>query len=180
MLNTYPAWKYIVILGALIFGLIYALPNIYPPDYAIQISTEASGGTVSTNDLKRISAVLDDAGIEYFGEEIQGTNALLRVTSAEDQLKGQSLIQRALDSGRESYIVALNSAATTPAWLVSMGAQPMKYGLDLRGGVHFLMEVDTDRTIADRLKGQETDIKRKLREEKLRYREFSQDDNGVF
>jgi preprotein translocase subunit SecD len=178
MLNTYPAWKYIVLVVALLFGLVYALPNIYPPDYAIQISTEASGGTISSQNLKQISGMLEDAGIEYFGEHIQGTNALFRVTSAEDQLKAQEIVQRALNTGKESFVVALNSAATTPDWLVSVGAQPMKYGLDLRGGVHFLMEVDTDRTISDRLKGQETDIKRMLREAKIRYKEFSLDDSG--
>lgn len=179
MLNTYPAWKYIVLVGALFFGLIYALPNLYPPDYAIQISTEASGGSISPQNLKQISGILDDAGIEYFGETIQGTNALLRFTAADDQLKAQALVQRALDEGRGSFVVALNSAATTPDWLVSVGAQPMKYGLDLRGGVHFLMEVDTMRTVSDRLKGQETDIKRKLREARIRYRQFSQDEDGT-
>jgi preprotein translocase subunit SecD len=179
MLNTYPAWKYIVLVVALLFGLVYALPNLYPPDYAIQISTEASGGAVSAQDLKQVTDVLDDAAIEHFGEQIQGTNALVRLTSAEDQLKAQSIVQRALDESSESYVVALNSAATTPGWLVSMGAQPMKYGLDLRGGVHFLMEVDTDTTISDRMKGQETDIKRKLREARLRYKEFGQEENGT-
>ncbi len=179
MLNTYPVWKYLVILAALIFGVIYALPNLYPPDYAIQVTKEASGGSVSVQNLKEISKVLDDAGIEYFGAELQGTNALLRVTTAEDQLKAQDLVQRALAESRESYVVALNSAATTPGWLVSAGAQPMKYGLDLRGGVHFLMEVDTRKTVKDRLKGQETDIKRKLREARLRYTDFTQDENGT-
>ncbi|MDK1022635.1 MAG: protein translocase subunit SecD [Gammaproteobacteria bacterium] len=179
MLNTYPAWKYMVLVGALMFGLIYALPNLYPPDYAIQITTDASGGAISLQNLQQISAILEDAGIEYFGAAIQGTNALLRLTSADDQLRAQSIVQRALDEGRGSFVVALNSAATTPDWLVSVGARPMKYGLDLRGGVHFLMEVDTMKTVSDRLKGQETDIKRQLREARIRYRQFSQDDNGA-
>lgn len=179
MLNTYPAWKYMVLVGALMFGLIYALPNLYPPDYAIQITTDASGGSISLQNLQQISAILEDAGIEYFGAAIQGTNALLRLTSADDQLRAQSIVQRALDEGRGSFVVALNSAATTPDWLVSVGARPMKYGLDLRGGVHFLMEVDTMKTVSDRLKGQETDIKRQLREARIRYRQFSQDDNGA-
>ena len=79
MLNTYPAWKYIIIVGALLFGLIYALPNIYLPDYAVQVSAESSGGTVSTADLKKITNILDDAGIEYFGDALQGTNGLVRL-----------------------------------------------------------------------------------------------------
>jgi preprotein translocase subunit SecD len=179
MLNTYPAWKYIIIIGALVFGVIYALPNVYPPDFAIQISIDARGGSVDAKTLASVAKVLDDAGISHFGDEVQGPNLLVRLNTAEDQLRAQSLVQRMLDDTRDSYIVALNSAPTTPDWLVSMGAQPMKYGLDLRGGVHFLMEVDTQKTIADRMAGQQTDIKKKLREEKIRYKDFAQTSDGT-
>jgi preprotein translocase subunit SecD len=179
MLNTYPAWKYIIIIGALVFGVIYALPNVYPPDFAIQISIDARGGSVDAKTLASVGKVLDDAGISHFGDEVQGPNLLVRLNTAEDQLRAQSLVQRMLDDTRDSYIVALNSAPTTPDWLVSMGAQPMKYGLDLRGGVHFLMEVDTQKTIADRMAGQQTDIKKKLREEKIRYKDFAQTSDGT-
>ena len=179
MLNTYPLWKYSLIAAVILFGFVYALPNLYPPDFAIQISAEASGGEFNKVNLDRVTRTLKEAGIEYFGDELQGNNGLIRLHTDDDQLKAKAIAQRALDDTNESYVVALNSAATTPAWLKSIGAQPMKYGLDLRGGVHFLMEVDTDATIADRLKGQETDFKRKLREAKLRYKSVATDENGI-
>ena len=179
MLNTYPLWKYSLIAAVILFGFVYALPNLYPPDFAIQISAEASGSEFNKVNLDRVTRTLKEAGIEYFGDELQGNNGLIRLHTDDDQLKAKAIAQRALDDTNESYVVALNSAATTPAWLKSIGAQPMKYGLDLRGGVHFLMEVDTDATIADRLKGQETDFKRKLREAKLRYKSVATDENGI-
>jgi len=140
MLNTYPLWKYSLIAAVILFGFVYALPNLYPPDFAIQISAEASGGEFNKVNLDRVTRTLKEAGIEYFGDELQGNNGLIRLHTDDDQLKAKAIAQRALDDTNESYVVALNSAATTPAWLKSIGAQPMKYGLDLRGGVHFLME----------------------------------------
>ena len=178
MLNTYPAWKYVLIIGALVFGFIYALPNIYPPDFAIQISTESGANKVDEGTLEIVSKVLQHDGISHYGDTFEGANLLVRLYTPEDQLKAQALVQRALDETRGSYVVALNSAPTTPAWLEKFGAQPMKYGLDLRGGVHFLMEVDTQKTLFDRMDAQQTDIKKKLREEKLRYQEFEQLEDG--
>jgi preprotein translocase subunit SecD len=178
MLNTYPAWKYILIIGVLVFGFIYALPNIYPPDFAIQISADSSANKVDEGTLDLVRKVLKNDGISHFGESLDGSNLLLRLYTPEDQLKAQALVQRSLDKARGSYVVALNSAPTTPAWLEKFGAQPMKYGLDLRGGVHFLMEVDTQKTLFDRMDAQQTDIKKKLREEKIRYQEFEQREDG--
>lgn len=179
MLNTYPPWKYTLIAAVILLGFVYALPNLYPPDFAIQISTETSGGVFDRVALGEVTQALQEAGIEYFGDELQGDNGLIRLNTDDDQLRAKAIAQRILDDTNTTYVVALNSAATTPAWLESIGAQPMKYGLDLRGGVHFLMEVDTAKTIADRLKGQESDFKRKLREAKLRYQSVATDDNGI-
>jgi|TARA_Y100000310_G_scaffold345064_1_gene461540 preprotein translocase subunit SecD len=179
MLNTYPIWKYTLIAAVILFGFIYALPNLYPPDFAIQISAEASGGVFDQAKLDRVTGTLKQAGIQYFGDELRGNSGLIRLNTDDDQLRAKAVAQRTLDDTNQSYVVALNSAATTPDWLESIGAQPMKYGLDLRGGVHFLMEVDTAQTIADRLKGQESDVKRKLREAKLRYKSVTTDENGI-
>ncbi|MEX2489764.1 MAG: protein translocase subunit SecD [Pseudomonadales bacterium] len=169
MLNVYPLWKYLLVAAAFALGVIYALPNIYMPDFAIQISSQESGGQVSERALKVATEALDEEGLEYFGAERTDGNALIRVPNDETQLRGKEVVQRAMDELQQGYVVALNSASTTPQWLRDIGAQPMKYGLDLRGGVHFLMEVDTESTIETRMEGMETDIKRRLREERIRY-----------
>ncbi|MCB1693240.1 MAG: protein translocase subunit SecD [Pseudomonadales bacterium] len=171
MLNTYPLWKNLLIVFVLVFGVVYALPNIYPPDFAIQISTEAGkGGAVPQNVVDTAVAGLKDAGIEIKAADIENGNGLIRVFTDEDQLQGKEVVQLALHNLKEHYIVALNSAPTTPGWLADMGAQPMKYGLDLRGGVHFLLEVDTQAAIKARVDQLEDDVKRNLREENLRYK----------
>jgi preprotein translocase subunit SecD len=179
MLNTYPLWKYALIVGVILFGVVYAVPNLYPPDFAIQISTESSGGTVDRATMDRVTTALEQVDVAFFGDELRQNSGLIRLHTDDDQLRAKAIAQRTLDDTKDSYVVALNSADTTPAWLKSIGAEPMKYGLDLRGGVHFLMEVDTDKTISERLKGQESDFKRKLREEKLRYKSVETDENGI-
>jgi len=179
MLNTYPIWKYLVIIGAVMLGCIYALPNVYPPDYAVQISSEQTDRRASDTELSIATRTLENAGISYFGAEVADNFVMIRVESDEAQLRARSLIARALHDAGGDWVVALNLAPTTPEWLASLGATPMKYGLDLRGGVHFLMEVDTQSTVVNRLEGLETDIKRKLREERIRYEDFKVDESGV-
>lgn len=104
---------------------------------------------------------------------------LIRLPDDDTQLKAKTVIQRALHDLKQSYVVALNSAPTTPGWLAAIRAEPMKYGLDLRGGVHFLMEVDTENVVVDRMASLETDIKRKLREAKIRYKEVDASSRGI-
>ncbi len=169
MLNTYPLWKNLLIVTSIIVGCIYALPNIYPPDFAIQISSDVSGGTVSQAVLDKAVTALREAGMPVLGSELEGGNGLIRVADDETQLKGKDLVELALHDEKVRYFAALNSASTTPKWLADLGAKPMKYGLDLRGGVHFLLEVDTTKTITDRIEQLESDIKRTLREESIRY-----------
>jgi preprotein translocase subunit SecD len=167
MLNRYPLWKNLLILGVVLFGLYYAAPNLYAPDPALQIGGASGSQEISEQDLNRANAALDEAGIAYFGEEIQGggKSALIRLRNRDDQLRAQAALARALG---DSYIVALNLAPTTPEWLVEGGAQPMKLGLDLSGGVHFKLEVDVEAATARRLEMYEAGIKRALREERLR------------
>lgn len=170
MLNTYPWWKNLLIVVAIAMGVVYALPNIYPPDFAIQISTDASEGVVSQKVLDLAVKAVTDAGFKYKGASLKNGNGLIRVYDDQTQLKAKKAIEFALHGLSTQYVVALNSAPTTPEWLLSLGAQPMKYGLDLRGGVHFLLEVDTDKAIKDRIEQLESDVKATLRSEKLRYR----------
>lgn len=166
MLNRYPLWKYLLILVVAGLGFIYSVPNLYTPDPAIQISGESSGMEIDANLLTRAEQSLKAANIDYFGAEVNSRAALLRFASDEQQLLAKRAIQKALGS---TYIVALNLAPTTPGWLRSMGAEPMKLGLDLRGGVHFLMEVDTASALAKRQEITADEMKEKLRKAKLRY-----------
>ena len=167
MLNKYPLWKNLIILFALAIGFIYALPNLYPDDFAIQITGARSSTEVDQRTLERASRALQDAGIEIKSESLQERNGLIRLTNGDDQLKARPLVQATL--GKE-YLVALNMAPSTPEWLHSVGAGPMKLGLDLRGGVHFLLEVDMDSALQQRMEAFSGQIKRELREERIRYR----------
>lgn len=166
MLNKYPLWKYLLVLFVICFGFIYALPNIYAPDPAVQISGESSALLMDEQALTLATEALDKKGIAHFGDLLQNqNNALIRLRDGEQQLAAQAAIQRALGDG---YIVALNLAPTTPEWLSSLGAGPMKLGLDLSGGVHFLLEVDTEMAVQKRMQSYVGEIKSKLRDAKVR------------
>ncbi|MCW8125281.1 protein translocase subunit SecD [Microbulbifer halophilus] len=168
-MNRYPVWKYLLILVIAALGFLYAAPNLYKPDPAVQISGQSSAMSVGPEVLEQAERALDEAGIEYFGGEVSDNNAvLLRLESIEEQLPAKRVIQQTL--GHSEYVVALNQAPTTPEWLSSMGASPMKLGLDLAGGVHFLMEVDTNTIVRTNLESYAQDIKAKLRAAKARYR----------
>lgn len=167
MLNKYPLWKNLIIVFALVIGFIYALPNIFPDDYAVQITGARSSTEVDQQILERAVGALEANGIAVKEAGVDGRDALIRLNSAEDQLRARPAVQKAL--GRD-YLVALNMAASTPEWLSSLGAGPMKLGLDLRGGVHFLLEVDMETAVDQRLEAMSGQIKRELRDERIRYR----------
>jgi preprotein translocase subunit SecD len=167
MLNKYPLWKNLVIVFALVIGFIYALPNLFPDDYAVQITGARSTTVVDQRILERAVDALEAEGIEVKSSSLQERDALIRFTTAEQQLRARPVVQQAL--GRD-YLVALNMAASTPDWLRAMGAGPMKLGLDLRGGVHFLLEVDMETALEQRLEAVAGQIKRQLRDERIRYR----------
>lgn len=167
MLNKTPVWKKVIVLIVLAIGFIYALPNIYPDDYAIQISGARGGTEVTQADLDRAVAAIENAGFEIKATELQNRSALIRVNTAEAQLRSRPLVQTALG---DDFLVALNMAESTPDWLRSLGAGPMKLGLDLRGGVHFLLEVDMDSAVSQRLDAFSSQIRRELREQRIRYR----------
>ena len=167
MLNKYPLWKNLVIVFALVIGFIYALPNFFPDDYAIQITGARGSTEVEQRVLDRALAKLEQEGIEVKSSLLEERDALIRLTSSDDQLRARPAVQA--DLGNE-YLVALNMAPSTPGWLRSLGAGPMKLGLDLRGGVHFLLEVDMETALNQRLEALSGQIKRELREERIRYR----------
>jgi len=157
-------------------GGIYALPNLYPDDPAIQISGTSSATITDQALLDRVTQTLNEAKITYIKTELTDKNALIRFANGDAQLRAKRLIQHAVG---DDYLVALNLAPTTPEWLVNLGASPMKLGLDLRGGVHFLMEVDMAKALDQRLEIYVSEVKNLLREKKLRYRLVELEDGGV-
>ncbi|MFT7222691.1 MAG: preprotein translocase subunit SecD [Cellvibrionaceae bacterium] len=169
MLNRYPLWKYLLVIGVVALGFLYSMANLYPPDPAIQISGASSSLELTQRTLDRATQALDQQNIRYFGPSYSPKSALIRLRDQDDQLSAKELVKRALG---DNYVVALNLASTTPDWLANIGGRPMKLGLDLSGGVHFLMEVDTQRVVSDRLSSTEALAKSLLREERLRYRSF--------
>lgn len=166
-MNHYPLWKYLLILLVISLGAVYALPNLYAPDPAIQLSGQSGGVIIDEPVMSKVTAALTESGIEYFGEEANGENGLIRLKDREQQLPAKRVIQTVL--GVE-YIVALNLAPTTPEWLANMGASLMKLGLDLSGGVHFLLEVNTEQAVAKRMETMVREVRSAMREEKLRYK----------
>ena len=165
MLNKYSLWKNLLILLLVVLSGIYAAPNFYPPDPAIQISHDS--GTVDQAALDQATAALDAEGIAYTGVEIEEGVALIRLEHQDDQSRAQQQISFTLS---QEYIVALNLAANTPAWLAALRPGPMTYGLDLQGGVHFLMEVDLEGAVEKQLSDTVSAMRTLLREERVRYR----------
>ena len=173
MLNQYPAWKNALILVVVLLGFLYSIPNIYPDDEAIQVSTDSL--SLNESDMALITTALEAAQVEFFGEEVSEENILIRLNSVDDQLVAKTAIEDALS---DDYIVALNLAPTTPGWLQAIGAGKMNLGLDLQGGVHFLMEVDMGAALGRRMEDNLSNVRSILREERLRTRGTEVVDNN--
>ncbi len=172
----YPAWKYVLILIVMLISTIYALPNLYPDEPAVQISGAKAGSQIDQTVLNQAQQILKQANINTHDASFDGKSALIRVNTTDEQLKAKEALTRALG---ESYVVALNLAPTTPEWLRQLGAKPMKLGLDLRGGVHFLLEVDMNKAIEQRLETANTDIRRYLRQQKVDFSSLRTDKNSL-
>jgi preprotein translocase subunit SecD len=164
-MNQYPAWKYLLIIVLLVVGIFYALPNLYGEDPAVQISA-ARGGVLADTIPGLVETKLSDAGLSTKAVETTDERLLIRLNNTEDQLTAADLLKDALGDG---YIAALNLAPSTPAWLQAINALPMYLGLDLRGGVHFLMEVDMDDAVQKALERYSSDLRGILRKAKIRY-----------
>lgn len=175
MLNRYPLWKNLLILFVVLFGTLYALPNLFGEDYAVQISG-TRGGEVTVDTVAQVERSLERAGIPIRGLTFENGQMLVRVDSDEDQLNARELLVQELGS---QYVVALNLAPATPAWLAAIGGEPLKLGLDLRGGVHFLMEVDMEEALSKIREQMVTTVQDRLREERLRYQRVQADGNSI-
>ncbi|KXJ43587.1 MAG: preprotein translocase subunit SecD [Alcanivorax sp. Nap_24] len=166
-MTRYPRWKFFLLLAVLLGCGLYALPNLYPDVPAIQISANDAGGQVPVPVRDRVLGALDDAGIEHGEGETVNNSWMVRLESTDAQLRARERISSMLG---EEYVVALNLAPTTPDWLRAVGASPMNLGLDLRGGVHFLLQVDMATVIEQRMDAWSGQAKLTLRNEGIRYR----------
>ena len=172
----YPAWKYLLIIVVLIISTLYALPSLYPDEPAVQISGAKAGTNIDQSILQKAEQILQSQHIATHDNSFTNNAALLRVANSDAQLKAKDALRQALG---DQYVVALNLAPTTPEWLQKIGAKPMKLGLDLRGGVHFLLEVDMDKALSQRMETSATDLRRQLRDNKLNFNNLAVNNNVI-
>ncbi|HCK03325.1 MAG TPA: protein translocase subunit SecD [Methylophilaceae bacterium] len=165
-MNQFSRWKYILIITSVLLSLIYTLPNFYGESPAIQVMPLRSGEKIETSVLENIEGVLKSSEIIPNGIIFEGASIKVKFTNADDQLKAKGLIQ---DSLGKDYVVALNLISNSPKWLTSIGALPMYLGLDLRGGVYFLMQVDLSKTLEKTTNSYLTSFRTEMRKEKIAY-----------
>jgi len=165
MLNKYPFWKYLILITVLVFSALYALPNLYGEDPALQVSSDRNA-EVTLATQEQVRKLLNDANVPFKSIVLANEQILVRFSDTETQLKAKDIVRGTLGRG---YIVALNLAPTTPTWLRAINAAPMYLGLDLRGGVHFLMEVDVESAVKQAEERYISDFRGLLRENKVRY-----------
>ena len=176
-MNRYPLWKYIVIVVALVIGLVYTLPNFYGESPAVQVSSGKATVKVTEQTLKTVEDLLRNADLHpngiFFEQGAQQNTVRVRFepTEAEKQLQAREVLEKALNPNREdpAYVVALNLTPNTPQWLLSIRALPMYLGLDLRGGVHFLLQVDMRAAITKRAEATLADLRTQLRDKRMRH-----------
>ena len=173
-MNRYPLWKYVLIAVIIGVSILFALPNLYGKDPALQVSALRSG-QINELIIFDIEEALGKVDISYKRIDFNNNNLVVRFDNEDIQLKAQDVIKEALG---KAYIVALNLAPATPGWLRKIGAEPMFLGLDLRGGVHFLLEVDIDAAVEKAEERYVSDIRSQLREEDVRYKTITRDNNG--
>lgn len=172
-MNRYPLWKYLTVLVALVIGFLYTLPNFYGESPAVQVSSAKSTTKIDPDMLNRVQTILDQAALVTTGSNFERNGPVgtvrFRFSSTDEQLQARDVIERALnpDSADPTYTVALNLLPASPAWLTAIGAGPMYLGLDLRGGVHFLLQVDMQGALTARYDSMSTDIRAVFREQRI-------------
>jgi len=170
-MNRFPVWKNAIIVIALVFGLLYTLPNFFGEVPAVQVSSVKATVKVDTALLSRVEGTLATAGIAHNGLFADLNSVRVRFTDTDTQLKAKDAIEKALnpDPTDASYSVALNLLSASPSWLTGIHALPMYLGLDLRGGVHFLLQVDMKGAITKRLDSTAADLRSQLRDKNIRH-----------
>ena len=180
-MNRYPLWKYLVLAFALVVGLLFALPNVFGEAPAVQVSSGKVTVKLDSATASRVETLLKDAAIKADFVQLEGTSVRARFNDTDTQLKAKDAITKALnpDPANPSYIVALNLVSRSPTWLSAMHALPMYLGLDLRGGVHFLMQVDMKSALTKKAESLTGDVRTLLRDKNLRHSGISRDGNNV-
>jgi preprotein translocase subunit SecD len=180
-MNRYPLWKYVVLIVALLIGTIYTLPNFFGEAPAVQVSSAKVTVKIDAGLVSRIETALTEAGIKPDFVQLEGNSIKARFGDTDTQIKAKDTISKALnpDQTDPTYIVALNLLSRSPQWLSSLHAFPMYLGLDLRGGVHFLMQVDMKAALTKKAESLTGDLRTTLREKNIRHAGISRDGNGV-
>jgi len=170
-MNRYPVWKYVIIVIAMVVAGLYALPNFFGESPAVQVSAAKPLVKVDAGTLTLVEAALKTAGIAPDMVTLDGASIKVRLLDTDTQLKAKDVIQRALipDAGNPGYVVALNLLSRSPAWLTALNASPMYLGLDLRGGVHFMLQVDMEAALTKRAESLSGDVRTSLREKNIRH-----------
>ena len=174
-MNRFPRWKYVLLISVIFAGIIYSLPNIFGDDPAVQVSS-LRGFELERELPAEVERILEAQGLEYGQVEFEPQRLLVRFDNTDRQLRAADILREDLD---EDYVVALNLAPATPPWLRMFGAEPMVLGLDLQGGVHFLMQVDMDSAREQQLERYVSDLRNVLRDAGIRYRSVRVDRNAV-
>ncbi len=180
-MNRYPLWKYLVILAVTLIGLLYALPNLFGEAPAVQVSAGRATVKVDTGTLSVVEQALTAQGVPPSLVAFEGTSVKARFETTDQQLKARDALEKALnpDPANPAYVVALNLVPRTPAWLAGLGASPMYLGLDLRGGVHFMLQVDMKAALQQRADGLASDLRSALREKNVRHGGISRNGQTV-
>ena len=180
-MNRYPVWKYVILVVALLVGALYTLPNFFGEAPAVQVSSAKATIKVDAAVLARVQAALEGAGVTPDVLRLEGTSVRARFDSPDTQLKAKDAIQKALipDAADPMYIVALNLVSRSPAWLTSLHAAPMYLGLDLRGGVHFMLQVDMQAALLKKAESYASDIRTTLRDKTIRHSGISRDGQSI-
>ena len=180
-MNRYPLWKYLILVVALLVGVLYTLPNFFGEAPAVQVSAGKATTRVDTTTLARVEQALAQAGLKPHSIALEGVSVRARMNSTDDQLKAKDAIQRALvpDPANAPYVVALNLIPASPAWLSAIHAAPMYLGLDLRGGVHFMLQVDMQAALTKRAESYAGDLRTQLREANIRHAGITRNGQSV-
>ena len=180
-MNRYPLWKYVILGLALLVGLVYTVPNFFGEAPAVQVSSGKATLKLEAAFAQRVEQVLAQAGLKADFVQFEGNSVKARFTDTDAQLKAKDALSRAFnpDPADPSYIVALNLLSRSPGWLTSMHALPMFLGLDLRGGVYFLMQVDMKSALTKKAEALTGDIRTLLRDKNLRHAGITRDANNV-
>lgn len=170
-MNRYPAWKYAILLVALLVAIVYTLPNLFGEAPAVQVSSSKSAVKVDSTTVTRVEEALKAAGLKPDAIALDGSSVKARFGDTDTQLKAKDVIQKALSSatGDSAYVVALNLLSRSPAWLTALHAAPMYLGLDLRGGVHFMLQVDMQAALTKKAESLAGDLRLLMREKNIRH-----------